>query len=381
MPWSSRSILSLREEFVTLAAQPDANVRELCRRYDVSPTTAYKWLARFRDEGRQGLADRSRRPVRQPLRTAAVIEDAVLAVRDEHPAWGNRKIRARLLALGHRDVPSSSTIQSILRRYGRTADPADTHHKAYVRFERDAPNSLWQMDFKGHFPTSSGRCHPLTVLDDHSRFSVVLHACPNERGITVQSHLTTAFRRYGMPEQILTDNGPPWGVDGGHSYTPLVVWLIRLGITPLHGRPYHPQTQGKEERFHRTLQVEVLRNRIFRNLDHVQRDFVRWRDVYNLERPHEALNLAPPATRYTPSRHAFPERLPPIEYDATDMVRMARSTMGRISFAGREWKVGKSFVGLPLAVRPTTIDGVHAVFFCHLKVREIDLREPADEAA
>jgi transposase-like protein len=164
MPWSSRSILSLREEFVILAAQPGANVRELCRRYDVSPTTAYKWLARFRDEGRQGLADRSRRPVHQPLRTAAVIEDAVLAVRDEHPAWGNRKIRARLLALGHRDVPSSSTIQSILRRYGRTADPADTHHKAYVRFERDAPNSLWQMDFKGHFPTSSGRCHPLTVF-------------------------------------------------------------------------------------------------------------------------------------------------------------------------------------------------------------------------
>jgi transposase InsO family protein len=381
MPWSSRSVVSLREEFVTLAAQPGSKIRELCRRYDVSPTTAYKWLARSRDEGREGLADRSRRPVHQPRRTAAVIEDAVLAIRDEHPAWGNRKIRARLLALGHRDVPSPSTVQSILRRHGRTSDSADAHHKPYVRFERDAPNSLWQMDFKGHFPTSSGRCHPLTVLDDHSRFSVVLHACPNERGNTVQTHLTTAFRRYGMPEQILSDNGPPWGVDGGHSYTPLVVWLIRLGITPLHGRPYHPQTQGKEERFHRTLHVEVLRNRIFRDLEHVQRAFESWRDVYNLERPHEALNLAPPATRYAPSCHAFPEQLPPIEYDATDAVRVARPSMGRIKFEGREWKVGKSFVGLPLAVRPTLVDGVHAVFFCHLKVRELDLRAAADEAA
>lgn len=380
MPWSTRSTVSLREEFVTLAAQPGARIRELCRRYGVSPTTAYKWIGRFREDGAAGLVDRSRRPVHQPGRTASDVEAAVLAIRDLRPNWGNRKIRARLLALGQDDVPSCSTIQSILRRNGRSSDPGSPHQKPYIRFERETPNSLWQMDFKGHFATSSGRCHPLTVLDDHSRFSIVLRACADERGKTVQEHLTGAFRRYGMPEQILSDNGPPWGVDENHSFTPLVVWLIRLGITPLHGRPYHPQTQGKEERFHRTLNVEVIRNRIFHDIHHVQREFEAWRDIYNLERPHEALGLEPPAKHYAPSPHAFPQQLPPIEYDSRDVVRVPQPTMGRINFEKRKWKIGKSFVGLPVAVRPTEVDGVHSVFFCHVKVREIDLRTTTEEA-
>lgn len=372
--------MDLREEFARLAADPGANVRELCRRYRVSPTTAYKWLGRFDETGRPGLEDRSRRPHHQPGRTPAEVERAVLAVLDEHPAWGNRMIRARLLALGHQAVPSASTIQSILRRHGRLTGRAQPHHAPYTRFERDRPNSLWQMDFKGHFATSRGRCHPLTVLDDHSRYSLGLEACLDERGVTVQTRLTSIFRRYGLPEQMLMDNGPPWGVDEGHAFTPLAVWLIRLGITPLHGRPYHPQTQGKDERFHRTLNVEVIRNRIFPGLEAVQRDFDRWRHVYNHVRPHEALGLKPPISRYAPSPHTFPEKLSTIEYDAADQVQTPRSSMGRISLGGRKWKIGKSFVGLPVAVRPTAVDGVVGVYFCHLKIREIDLRDTSDEA-
>lgn len=373
--------MDLREEFVRFATAPGAKIRELCRRYGVSPTTGYKWLERYSEHGKPGLEDRSRRPHRQPLRTAPEVEEAVLSVFDEYPGWGNRMIRARLLALGCEAVPSASTIQSILRRHGRIAQRSQKHHLPYTRFERDRPNALWQMDFKGHFATSGGRCHPLTVLDDHSRYSLGLEACGDERGSTVQQRLTSIFRRYGLPEQMLMDNGPPWGVDDGHVFTPLTVWLIRLGISPFHGRPYHPQTQGKDERFHRTLNVEVIRNRIFPGLEAVQHDFDRWRHVYNHERPHEALGMKPPVSRYRPSQHPFLEELPAVEYGATDTVRTVRVSMGRIRFARRTWKIGKSFVGLPVAVRPTTTDGLFEVFFCHMKVRDIDLRDASTDAA
>jgi transposase InsO family protein len=275
-------------------------------------------------------------------------------------------------------VPSASTIQSILRRHGRSIEHDAVRRPPHIRFERERPNELWQMDFKGHFPTTAGRCHPLTVLDDHSRYSLVLQACSDERGDTVQQHLTGTFRRYGRPEQMLMDNGPPWGYDETRTFTPLTVWLIRLGITPLHGRPYHPQTQGKEERFHRTLNLEVIRNRIFSGMQDVQRAFDAWRPVYNHERPHEALGMKPPISRFKPSVHSFPERLPTIEYGMNDAVRVPRGTMGRIAFGKREWKIGKAFRGLPVAVRPTATDGLYGVYFCHVKVRDIDLRATSD---
>ena len=154
------------------------------------------------------------------------------------------------------------------------------------------------MDFKGHFPLlSRGRCHPLTVLDDHSRFSLVLQACADERGETVRCVLTSAFRRYGLPAAMLMDNGAPWGSDHDHPFTAFSLWLIRLGIRVAHGRAYHPQTQGKDERFHRTLKFEVLRHFNFTTLAHCQREFEHFRERYNLVRPHDALGLATPASR------------------------------------------------------------------------------------
>lgn len=194
-----------------------------------------------------------------------------------------------MIAQGYQDVPAASTITDILRRHGRLSEDEASKHKAWTRFEHEAPNQLWQMDFKGHFPMGQGRCHPLTVLDDHSRFSLGLIACSNERTETVQRGLTSLFRRYGLPDRILADNGSPWGSNGEHRYTQLNVWLLRLGIITSHGRSYHPQTQGKEERFHRTLKAELLRWEDFRNLTHCQRLFDAWRNKYNMERPHEAL--------------------------------------------------------------------------------------------
>jgi transposase InsO family protein len=370
--------MSQRREFVMLASQEDSNVRQLCRRYGISPTTGYKWLRRACDP-EAVFAERPRVPTHQPSRTPARIEALVLKVRDQHSAWGGRKIRRRLMDLGHAEVPSASTITAILKRHGRIDLKDAAERGAWQRFERQYPNELWQMDFKGHFEMTRGRCHPLTVLDDCSRFSLGLEACADERTKTVEAKLCAVFRRYGLPAAILADNGQPWGGWDHKSdqirYTALAVWLIRLGIWLQHGRPYHPQTQGKDERFHRTLKAEVIGQQVFRDIDHCQRNFDNWRMTYNCERPHDALELDVPAKRYQPSARVFPEQLPPVAY-GDPLVRRVQAK-GEISFAGREWVVGKAFAGQPVAVRPTTKDGCYDIFFCHQQISTIDLADPS----
>lgn len=372
MPWKEVSVVSLRKEFVMLASQPGANRRELCRRFGISPTTAYKWLRRCQHAGEEGLLDCSRKPHHSPKQTSTIVEDLVLSVRDAFPVWGARKIKAKLEAMGHSHLPSTSTMTEILRRHNRLNPEESVKHTAWKRFEHEAPNRLWQMDFKGHFPLEKGRCHPLTILDDHSRYALCLEACQNEQGQTVEKVLTEVFRRYGLPQRMTMDNGSPWGSDSEHSYTPLTVWLIRLGIGVSHSRPYHPQTQGKDERFHRTLKAEVLANRLFRNTQVCQQEFDEWRVFYNCERPHQALQMAVPASRYQPSPWTFPEELPPIEYGADDIVRKVQQG-GVFSYKGRNFKVSKAFSGQPVGLRPTTLDGVYHIYFCQQKVREISL--------
>jgi transposase InsO family protein len=372
MPWQEVSTMSLRKEFIMLASQDCANLSELCRRFGISRKTAYKWLGRFDEAGNEGLQDRSRRPHQSSHRTPQPVEQLALSIRDAHPAWGGRKIKRRLEDLGHEALPSVSTLTQILRRNGRLDAAESAKHTAWKRFEHDAPNRLWQMDFKGHFALGTGRCHPLTVLDDHSRYSLRLEACANEQGSTVQTRLTGAFRRYGLPERMTMDNGSPWGSDADHPYTPLTAWLIRLGIRVSHSRPYHPQTQGKDERFHRTLDAEVLKGKVFRDLDHCQRRFDQWRAVYNLERPHEALGMAVPASRYRQSGRGFPETLPAIEYGPGDIVRKVQDK-GDIHYRGFVFKVGRAFRGYPVALRSASEEGIMKVYFCQQCIAKVDL--------
>jgi transposase InsO family protein len=374
MPWRETSIVSQRFEFVTLAMAEGANMRRLCRRFGISAKTGYKWLNRFKEGGVQVLEDCSRRPHSSPNRTPHSIEQAILVVRDRHPVWGARKIRARLEAQGMGGLPSVSTITAVLRRNGRIDPEESDKHKPWQRFEAEDSNDLWQMDFKGHFRVSEVRCHPLTVLDDHSRYLLGVYACANERWGTVQEHLTTVFRRYGLPERMLVDNGSPWGSDEIYQRTPLTVWLMHLGVEVLHSRPYHPQTLGKCERFHRTLKAEAIGKRAFRSLEHCQQHFDLWRYVYNFQRPHEALSMAVPSSRYRVSSREFPESLPPIEYAPGDELRKVQSD-GRVYFRGRGFSVGKAFRGRRLALRPTIADGVFEVFFAHHKVAQVDLND------
>ena len=372
MPWQEITVMSQRLEFVVLAGKEGANIARLCRRFGISRKTGYKWLRRFAASGEDGLVDQSRRPRHSPTQTVEAVEDAILQVRAEHPVWGARKIRARLVQLQHEEWPSPSTITAILQRHQCIAAEESEHHRAWQRFEASAPNELWQMDFKGHFALAVGRCYPLTVLDDHSRFALGIRACANQRGETVQEQLTAIFRRYGLPQRILVDNGAPWGGGDGYPFTPLTAWLMRLGVQVSHSRPYHPQTAGKDERFHRTLKAEVIADGVFRDLPDSQVHFERWRYIYNFQRPHDALQLAVPASRYQPSARDFPAVLPPIVYGPGDIVRKVQNG-GDVSFEGRLLHVSRAFVGHPVALRPTVHDGVFDVFFCQQQIAQIDL--------
>jgi transposase InsO family protein len=346
------------------------NRRELCRRFGIHPTTGYKWLGRSVAGGE--LVDRSRQPHRSPLRTDEAIEASVLAVRDAHPAWGARKI-ARCLEREGVDCPAASTVHEILRRHDRIVAPPGGP-VAHQRFEKLEPNLLWQMDFKGWQPLADGRrCHPLTILDDHSRYDLCLEACADEQGATVQRRLELTFRRYGLPEAFFVDNGTPWGGSGGQRWTRLGVWLLKLGIAVLHSRPYHPQSRGKNERFHRTLKAEVFALRRFRNLAEVQHAFDIWRTIYNLERPHQALDQDVPASRYRPSTRSMPDRLPTIEYDAHEIVRAIPTTKDYVSFKGRRWIVPRAFRGERVAIRPRAADGQYGIFFGAHRIGSIDL--------
>ena len=377
MAWREVSVTDQRREFVELARRPGANKSELCRRFGISRSNGYKWLGRHGVDGEAGLEDRSRRPKVSPGRSTPAAEAEVLRIRAEsNGAWGGRKITHVMEREAKvSPVPKPSTVTGILRRHGQLEHRATEHPGPWRRFERAEPNELWQMDFKGHFAVLHGRCHPLTVLDDHSRYSLEIGALGDEQDVSVRARLVPVFRRYGLPLKILADNGSPWG-DADQPWTAFGVWLMRLGVRIGHGRPRHPQTQGKDERFHRSLKAEVLDGKSFADLSACQRTFDAWRSRYNHERPHEALGMGVPAERYRISPRLYPETLPPIEYGPGDIVRKVDAD-ARISFKNRTWRVGKPFKGLPVALRPTLQDGVFELRFCAHRIGRLDLNRGA----
>lgn len=372
MPWKARSAVSLREEFVRLAGQGEA-MAALCRRFGISRKTGYKWVSRCKAWGWEGLQDHSRRPHSSPAKSADTLEVRVVELRQRYPAWGGRKLRKLLEREDWQPLPASSTITEILHRHALIFPEESQKHQAFQRFERAQPNELWQLDFKGHVAMGSGRCHPLTMLDDHSRYAVGLFACGDERTQTVQERFRVVFRRYGLPQAILCDNGPPWGSAGGEEkHTELTVWLMQQGVRVLHGRAYHPQTQGKDERFHRTLKNEVLWD-CFADLLESQKRFDQWRKEYNWVRPHEALGMDVPGTRYQCSKREFVEHPQEPEYDSGQLVRKVDAS-ARISLWNQSWKIGKPFAGHRILIEPTPIDHLWDVYFYGIKIQTLDRR-------
>ena len=371
MPWNTRDAMSLRKEFIALALQPGSNKRELCRRFGISAPTAYKWLKRYEMHGQEGLQTRSRRPISSPNLTQPALEAEVIKLRQDQPAWGGRKISSML---DRRIAPS--TVTNVLHRHGLILPPDNERQEARKRFEHEAPNDLWQMDFKGHFAIQQGRCHPLTLLDDHSRFSLAIEACANEQKGTVQQKLTDVFRRFGLPARLNLDNGPPWGSPRNPGeLSELSIWLVRLGIRVSFSRPRHPQTNGKLERFHRSLKAEVLSGSHFRNLAEAQVAFDRWREIYNHQRPHEALGYQAPMSRYRSSPWTYPEKLLAFEYGPDDVV--AKVYHSRFRFRKRYFSIAKGLVGQLIAIRPDPdSEELFKIYFCHHLLRTIDINRP-----
>lgn len=342
MPWKERTVMSERERFLSEVMAGEKSFSAICCKYGISRKTGYKWknLA----QSRRGVEDQSRRPLHSPNKTSQETEALILDQRDRHPSWGPRKLERLLIDQGYEDIPCPSTIGNILKRNNRIDPQASEAAKPFKRFEMAKPNDLWQMDFKGDFAMLNGRrCYPLTILDDHSRFSLCLNA---NGGTTYEEFLPIlkhVFTINGLPDAILCDNGKPWGDNRG-GITRFEVLMMKLNVLPMHGRPLHPQTQGKEERFHKTLKKELLSVRPFQDERDAQESFDRWQQEYNFERPHEALNLDVPAKHYQPSKREYDGTVRPVEYDTGARLRKV-NYKGYLSIQNHRYYFSEALIG------------------------------------
>jgi transposase InsO family protein len=403
MPWKVSAVSEMRVALCHAVRVCRVPVSAAARDFGVSRKTAHKWLAAYDAAGREGvaplaaMADRSRRPLRSPGKTAEAVERAVLAVRDRFN-WGPRKIRAFLannapardgaaVSLGPignesgaigidpwpraADLPSARTCSAILRRHGRLAPPPPPPPPPPQRFQRPQPNLLWQVDFKSAVEVARRKLMPLAVIDDCSRYLLAFEPCPNLTMATAWAVLWEVFAAAGLPEQVLADNG-----FGSMTANPVgVSWfdsrLIRAGIRPSHGRPYHPQTQGKVERLNGTSRRELLDFDARRTCpDLFAQDCRRWRGVYNTIRPHEALGDATPASLWSPSPRKRPQTLPDPEsfYPAGSTLRKVDQN-GHVSFHGYTILTGKGIIGDRCRVEDR--GGEIAVFYCWKQFRAL----------
>jgi transposase InsO family protein len=370
MPWKETDVQTERIRFVVEAVRGEVTMRSLCRRYGISRKTGYKWLRRYEAVGSLAeLQEQSRRPHRSPRQTDAVIEDRVVALRQQY-GWGSRKLRYLLAREGIR--LGRATIDRILARRG-LMEGTEHARPAVQRFERSHPNELLQMDFKGPYPLTGGSiCVPLSLLDDHSRYALALEGLPSTHGAGVQRVLESSFERHGVPQSMLVDHGTPWwSSTNGHGLTRLGVFLIRQGVDLIYSGIGHPQTQGKVERFHQTL-GDWLRHHGPPETPHrFQEALERFRREYNRVRPHEALGMETPSQRYRPSRRPYQPDPKPWSYPEGSEVR-------RLTDNGCFYEAGTyRFVCHALAgrrVRLERFEETILVSYRHLLIRELDTR-------
>lgn len=364
-----------RKDFIRAVKEGKGTVSELCRELGISRKTGYKWLRRFEDG--EELGDRSRAPFHKPNKTPGETEELIVALRERYPAWGGRKIRHVLEMQGYQDLPAASTICNILKRKGLISLEESVRHRPFQQFEMQHPNELWQADFKGNFGMANRiRCHPLTVLDDCTRYSLCVDAKDNQRYHGVRESFERMFREFGLPEKLLCDNGNPWGASQSTGYTQFEVWLMELGILTIHGRPGHPQTQGKEERFHRTMEEELLKHVEIKDLADAQRQFDAFRLCYNTQRPHQALDYDTPEQHYRPSSRRMPERIIKWEYESGCVVRQVKAS-GYLTYHGQGYFLSESFGEKHVAVRESEENGCVDIFFRGFMIGRIDIEERA----
>jgi len=353
-----------RVSFVVTASRGEKSFTALCQEFGVSRPTGYLWLSRYRQQGLAGITERSRRPTRSPDRTGAEVEKRVVELRQRYPDWGARKLQVLLRQRGLE--LARSTIHRILLRQGLVPGPSGCG-AAPERFERSAPNELWQMDFKGPLCPAE-RVGPLSVLDDHSRYLVVLQKVADTRGELVREHLQGAFRECGVPEGMLMDHGVPWwSAQSPQGFTKLSLWLMKQGIALHWGRIRHPQTQGKVERFHGELKRALQRRPPGAELQSWLDEF-RWE--HNHVRPHEALGMQTPATRWRRSDRQYEANPPEWEYPAGSWV-LKVDCDGKITVKGEHWLISRALSGE--RIRLLRVEQRVLAYYCQTVVRELDL--------
>jgi transposase InsO family protein len=378
MPWREMWPMEQRLEFIREYATELFTMTELAAQYGISRKTAYKWLERYEVEGALGLRDRSRRPHGRPQATAADLVEALVAQRRRHPRWGARKL---LVVVRRRQPqaawPARSTVCELLKRAGlvnarrRGQRPPIPLRSTLAPITR--PNEVWTTDFKGEFRTGDRQyCYPLTVRDGFSRFVLRCDALLGRTGEATRRRFERAFAEYGLPERIRSDNGGPFASPGLGGLSALSVWWIRLGIAPERIAPAHPEQNGSHEQFHAVLKAETARPPAA-SAAAQQRRFTRFCAEYNCERPHEALQDAPPAKYYQASSRALPVRLPPLDYPGHAEVRLV-SRNGCVSWNGAPLFLTMALAGEPVAFEEVD-DGVWTISFATLVLARFDERQ------
>ena len=366
MAWGTMNVDDQRVRFVVSASRQEKTMRALCQEFAISRPTGYEWLRRYRRGGIAGVVEKSRRPRNSPRQTAAEIEERVVELREQRPDWGARKLQV-LLAREKIPLPVI-TVHRILLRRGLVR-PQDQFRVAVERFERGAPNQLWQMDFKS--PLGWGApVGPLSVLDDHSRYAIALHGTWSTKAEPVKQRLIEAFQSCGVPEEMLMDHGTPWwNMQAVAGWTWLTVWIMRQGIQ-LHFSGYrHPQTQGKVERFHGALGAAMKRRAIPASQER-QSWLDEFRHEYNHLRPHEALGMKTPAVVWSKSSRRYVAHPPAWEYEAGAEVYKL-STQGQLQLTRRRWDISRALAGE--WVQLVRVEGRVLVYYCRSLVRELDL--------
>ena len=365
MPWKTMDVREQRVQFVVAAKRREKPLSALCAEFGISRPTGNVWRKRYGEQGLAGIAERSRRPEHSPRHTPPELEEQVVQLRQRYPDWGARKLQVLLQRQG---VPlTRSTIHRILLRRDLVR-PGDRHPQATERFERAQPNELWQMDFKSPIgweaPTG-----PLSVIDDHSRYVLVLQQTGSTRAEPVQEQLQIAFSENGLPEGMLMDHGIPWwSSTAATGMTELSVWLMKQGIGLHWSGIRHPQTQGKVERFHGELE-RALQRRGWQGKSAQQwLDEFRWE--HNQVRPHEALQMRTPASVWRPSVRRFDPQPPRWEYPAGAHVRRLDGD-GKLNAYGRNWNIGQAL--RREWVQLVAVEDRVLVYYCRSVVRELDL--------
>lgn len=374
MPWKEKTVKDSREEFVRRVKAHEGSKSALCREYGISRVTGDKWLKR--SASGQSLADQSRAPFHRPNRLPEETEACIVAMRLKEPALGARKIQRMMQNNGWTSPPAVSTINAVLKRNGLITAQASRAAQHYIRFQKDAPNDMWQADFKGNFLMVDGkRCHPLSIIDDHSRHCLCADAKENEQLFSTKDSFIKTFKAFGLPKSILCDNGSPWGSSQSTSITRFEVWLMELGVLTLHIRDHYPQCQGKVERFNGSYKRERLNFYVPKNIADAQRCREEYMDFYNNVRPHEALGMDTPAEHYSPSEREYSDFIPAWEYEAGGELRRVKST-GYLTFGGQGYYLSEGLGDKEVMLFPCSDqDGVFDVVFREFVVAKLSVRD------